>query len=152
MPDKPATGKLVIGNLEICHLPALGIFNLQMRVDTGAQTSSLHVDNVSRTQRQGKPWVQFDLHPDIYNVQSVVHCSTPLFDVRRVKSSNGKAEERYVIRTPIALGSLSWPIEITLANRSDMTYLMLFGREGMGDKVLIDPSQVFLAPTPDMPG
>ena len=42
------------------------------------------------------------------------------------------------------LGSESWPIEITLTDRSDMSYLMLFGREGMGDKVLVDPSATYL--------
>ena len=35
-------------------------------------------------------------------------------------------------------------IETTLTNRSDLSYLMLLGREGMGDRVLIDPSKTFL--------
>ncbi len=71
-------------------------------------------------------------------------CSAPLQDVRRIKSSNGVSEERYMIKTTFQLGDESWPIKITLTNRSDMSYLMLFGRQGMGDKVLIDPSATFL--------
>ncbi|MGK0476678.1 MAG: hypothetical protein ACJAYV_002355, partial [Oleispira sp.] len=35
-------------------------------------------------------------------------------------------------------------IEITLTDRSDMSYLMLLGREGMGKDFLVDPSQTFL--------
>lgn len=141
------TNKMIIGNIENCDLPELGIFNLQARVDTGAKTSSLHVDNLSRYQQSGKPWVKFDIHPNIHNVDEVVECSSPLEDIRRIKSSNGVSEERYVINTTFRLGDISWPIEITLTNRSDMSYLMLFGRQGMADKVLIDPSSTFLVTT-----
>ena len=136
--------KIIIGSLEICDLPDLGIFNLQTRIDTGAKTSSLHVDNLSRYQKSGKPWVTFDIHPNIHNVDEVIKCASPLQDVRRIKSSNGVSEERYVIHTTFQIGDQSWPIELTLTDRSDMSHLMLFGRQGMGDKVLIDPSSTFL--------
>lgn len=138
--------KIVIGAIEACHLPELSIFDLHTRVDTGAKTSSLHVDNIQRLKKDGRTWVVFDIHPDIYNVDTVVSCEAPLFDVRRIKSSNGKSEERYVIKTLLDLGGQQWPIEITLTDRSDMSYLMLLGREGMGDRVLVDPSQNFVLP------
>ncbi|MGY5451595.1 ATP-dependent zinc protease family protein [Agarivorans sp. MS3-6] len=136
--------KLIIGNLETCHLPELGISELPVRIDTGAKTSSLHVDNIERKKIKGKPHISFDLHPDIYNLEQVCRCSAPIFDTRRVKSSNGEVEQRYVIQTAFQLGEQTWPIEITLTNRQDMSYLMLLGRQGMGDKVLVDPSQSFL--------
>lgn len=136
--------KIIIGSLEICDLPELGIRDLQVRIDTGAKTSSLHVDNIERFKKKGRPWVRFDLHPDIHNVDEVIECTALINDIRRIKSSNGEIEKRYVIKTPIKLGTMSWPIEITLTDRSDMSYLMLFGREGMGKRILVDPSQTFL--------
>jgi hypothetical protein len=136
--------KLILGNLEVCDLPDIGVVDLQMRVDTGAKTSSMHVDNISRFKKNGKPWVKFDIHPDFYNVNSVIECQSLIHDVRTVKSSNGESQKRYVISTFIKLGHLSWPIEITLTDRSDMSNLMLLGREGMGDRILVDPSQSFL--------
>ena len=136
--------KTIIGNLEICDLPEFGISDMEIRIDTGAKTSSLHVDNIVRFKKKGKPWVKFDLHPDVHNVDSVVECSAPLSDTRRIKSSNGESELRYVIKTPINLGDQSWKIEITLTDRSDMSYLMLLGREAMSDKFLVDPSQTYL--------
>jgi len=136
--------KLILGNLEVCDLPDIGVVDLQMRVDTGAKTSSMHVDNISRFKKNGKPWVKFDIHPDFYNVNSVIECQSLIHDVRTVKSSNGESQKRYVINTLIKLGRLSWPIEITLTDRSDMSNLMLLGREGMGDRILVDPSQSFL--------
>jgi hypothetical protein len=136
--------KLIIGSVEECDLPELNIENLQVRIDTGAKTSSIHADNVEVFSHNGKPWVRFDIHPDAYNIDKVSHCECALHDVRSIKSSNGIAEQRYVIRTPLVLAGHSWPIEITLTNRADMNFLMLLGREGMADRVLVDPSQTFL--------
>lgn len=136
--------KMVIGNLEVCDLPDMGITGLTIRVDTGAKTSSLHVDNLDKFTKQGKPWVRFDIHPDMYNIEKITRCESALTDVRRIKSSNGVTEERYVIKTRMRLGSQAWQIELSLTDRSDMSYLMLLGRQGMGKRVLVDPSQTFI--------
>ena len=136
--------KIIIGRNEICDLSEFGISDLEVRIDTGAKTSSLHVDNIKRYKKDGKPWIKFDIHPDIHNVDSIVECTSPLVDIRRVKSSNGTVEERYVIKTKITLAGKTWPAEITLTDRSDMTYLMLMGREAMGKKFLVDPSRSYI--------
>jgi hypothetical protein len=136
--------KIIIGRLESIALPELGIDNLEVRVDTGAKTSSLHVDNIKKSVVEGVHQVTFDIHPDAHNVDRIVTCTAPINDIRKVKSSNGTSEERYVIETTIKLGNESWAIEITLTDRSDMSYLMLFGREAIGERFLVDPSQVFL--------
>jgi hypothetical protein len=126
--------KKIIGRLESIALPELAIDNLQVRVDTGAKTSSLHVDNIKKIIKKGKPFVNFDIHPDVHNVETVVNCTAELADIRIVKSSNGDSEQRYVIATQAILGEDSFDIEITLTDRSDMSYLMLFGREAIGKR------------------
>ncbi|TMM42524.1 ATP-dependent zinc protease family protein [Colwellia ponticola] len=136
--------KLIIGRLESIALPALAISELQVRVDTGAKTSSLHVDNIKKSIIKGVHSVTFDIHPDVHNVDTKIKCTAPISDIRKVKSSNGTTEQRYVIETPVVLGQEEWSIEITLTDRSDMSYLMLFGREAIGKKFLVDPSKVFL--------
>ncbi|WP_299082411.1 RimK/LysX family protein [uncultured Paraglaciecola sp.] len=136
--------KPIIGRIESIALPELAISELQVRVDTGAKTSSLHVDNIEKKMVKGVHCIQFDIHSDIHNVDTVVQCVAPISDVRNVKSSNGTTEQRYVIRTPVVLGLEKWEIEITLTDRSDMSYLMLFGREAIGSRFLVDPSKVFL--------
>lgn len=139
--------KTVIGRLENIDLPELGISQLSARVDSGARTSSLHVDNIKRIQINGKPALSFDIHPIVHNVAAVVNCQALLFDIRKVKSSNGTVEQRYVIETKAKLDNIEWPIQITLTDRSDMTYLMLLGRQAMGSQFLIDPSRTFIAST-----
>lgn len=135
--------RLLIGNLELCSLPDLGISDLEVRVDTGAKTSSMHVENIRRFRKKGQLYVEFDLHPDIYNIEQTIKTSAPVVDSRKIKSSNGESEQRYVIQTLFSIGGRSWPIQITLTNREEMSYLMLLGREGMGDRVYVDPSRAF---------
>lgn len=139
------TERMIIGHVENIDLPELKIKQLTVRVDTGAQTSSLHVDNIERTQIGNKPAVSFDIHPEFHNVEKTVRCTALLHDVRKVKSSNGMSEQRYVIKTPAKMAEHQWDIEITLTDRSDMTYLMLLGRQALGDNFYIDAANAFVA-------
>lgn len=139
--------KIIIGRLESITLPEFRIHGMSIKTDTGAQTSSLHVDNITELSIDGKQWVQFDIHPDIHNVDKIVHCNAPVLAIREIKSSNGSSEQRYVIKTPMTLGTDTWEIEITLTDRSEMSYLMLLGCQAMHGRVLVDPSKKFLQST-----
>ena len=136
--------KITVGAIENCKLPNLGIQSLDVRIDTGAKTSSLHVDHIKKFKRDGKPWVSFDIHPTVHQVEETISCESVLKDIRRIKSSNGQVEERYIIHTDFSIGGQSWLIDISLTDRSDMSFLMLLGREGMGNKILVDPSETYL--------
>ncbi|WP_286238846.1 ATP-dependent zinc protease family protein [Neptuniibacter halophilus] len=136
--------KLLVGALECCDLPDLELSGVQMRVDTGAATSSLHVDNIEEFTKDGKRWVNFDIHPDVHNVDRVVNKSLLLKGKKVVKSSTADREKRFVIKTIIQLGGREWPIKLTLTDRSSMQNLMLLGREAMTDHILVDPSREFL--------
>ena len=137
--------KLIIGSVELCDLPDLGIFDLEVRVDTGAKISSLHVDNLTAFEKDGNPWVTFEIHPHRHNVDDVVQCHAPVLTTKKIKSSNGTSQARFVISTTFKIANQSWLIEITLTDRSDMTYMMLLGRLGMGNHILVDPSRTFLS-------
>lgn len=133
--DKP-----IVGTLELCDLPQLSIRSLNVRVDTGATTSSLHVDNIEEFERAGKLWVSFDIHPNIHNVAEIVRREAKVEAIKRVKSSTATMEKRYTIKTEIQMAELNWEIQLTLTDRSEMTYLMLLGREALAGKFLVDPA------------
>ncbi|KXI29644.1 ATP-dependent zinc protease family protein [Paraglaciecola hydrolytica] len=136
--------KHIVGSLELCDLPELSIIGLNVRVDTGAATSSLHVDNIDDFERDGESWVSFDIHPDIHQVSKIVRREVKVEDVRKIKSSTATREKRYVITTTIVLAGMSWPIQLTLTDRSEMSYLMLLGREAMQGRLIVDPEHEYL--------
>ncbi|WP_340678536.1 RimK/LysX family protein [Paraglaciecola sp.] len=136
--------KHIVGSLELCDLPELSITDLNVRVDTGATTSSLHVDNIDEFERDGESWVSFDIHPDIHQVSKIVRREIKVDAMRNVKSSTATREKRYVITTTIVMAQMQWPIQLTLTDRSEMNYLMLLGREAMQGRLVVDPEFEYL--------
>lgn len=135
--------KKIIGSEEWCAFPDMALPAIKARVDSGAKTSSIHAFNINTFRRDGESWVSFEVHPLQNNRSAVIRCEKPLIDRRRVKSSSGISETRYVISAPIKIGEEVWDIELTLANRDSMGYRLLLGREAMTDRVIIDPAKSF---------
>lgn len=131
---------IIIGALEHVTLPELNLHNIVVRVDTGAKTSSLHVESLSVIQKDDKAWATFTLEKG----KDAQEFSFPAYGIRKVKSSNGEIEQRPVIKTIIKLEKKSWTIQLTLTNREKMRYPMLLGRQAMGSKFLVNPAKDFL--------
>ncbi|WP_341226551.1 RimK/LysX family protein [uncultured Arcticibacterium sp.] len=124
----------VIGRKERADLPALALFNVGAKVDTGAYTSSMHCEKV--TEIDGGISCQFlNSHKSKESVENVIFTD---FRKRKVKSSNGIEEERYSIWTKICLGEDVFDIELTLTNRSEMKTPLLLGRKFIKGKYLVD--------------
>ena len=135
---------MLIGSLERCHLPDFKIENIHIRVDTGAATSSLHVDNIEEFKKDGELWVAFDIHHDFHDVNKVKRSKAKVIDSRLIKSSSGDSQKRHLIETTIHLGGREWNIHISLSDRSSMSYLMLLGRQAMKGHIIVDPEQEYL--------
>lgn len=132
--------KLLVGRDEWCALPDLGIPAIKAKIDTGAKTSALHAFNIRCIKKNKVSLVQFDVHPLQSDDKILISCVAPLIDERHIMSSSGHIEHRYVIQTPIIIGSEQWMIEVTLSNRDPLRYRLLLGREALNNRVLIDPS------------
>ncbi|MEM7767030.1 MAG: ATP-dependent zinc protease [Pseudomonadota bacterium] len=135
-----------LGWVEWLALPSLGLPAIKAKIDTGARSSALHAQAIEPFGPGNARQVRFLIQPDPDNPALERTCSAPIIDHRRVTSSNGEAEERYVIETPIEIGGRRWPIEITLTNRDSMAYRMLLGRSAMAGGVIVDPNRSFAQP------
>jgi hypothetical protein len=113
-------------------------------VDTGARTSTLHAFYVVPVQRRGTQLVRFGIHPLRGRTDVVIHGEAEVIDRRQVADSGGHRELRYVVFTPLRLGGLEWPIEVTLTNRETMLFRMLLGRTAIAGRALVDPERSFL--------
>lgn len=77
----------------------------------------------------------------------VSDCTARLVDRREVKNTSGEPVERPVILTTLVLNHRRWKIEITLADRTNMTLPMILGRTALRrHRVLIDPGKSHLIP------
>ncbi|KRS12161.1 30S ribosomal protein S6 modification protein RimK [Roseovarius atlanticus] len=131
---------------EWISLPGLGVPALRAKVDTGARTSALHAFDIETFGPSSKPKVRFTVHPIPGRDDLVIPCSAPIVDRREVASSNGEKELRYVIESKLEVSGQSWPIEITLTNRSTMNSRMLLGRTALKDHISIVATDRFLQP------
>ena len=141
-----STPALRLGWEEWVSLPDLGLPTLRVKVDTGAKTSALHATDIETFGRAEKPQVRFTVHPIPGRVDLEIPCSAEVIDRREVTSSNGDTEMRYVITTPLEIAGESWPIEVTLTDRSGMASHMLLGRQALSDRVTVVPGERFCQP------
>lgn len=137
--------KRLIGFKEWCGLPGLHIPAIKVKIDTGAKTSALYAFDIEPFKRHGEDYVHFKIHPIQGNKKIVIQCTAPIIDYRYITSSTGQKEKRYVIKTIIQFATNQWEIELTLADRTGMTFRMLLGREAIKKgNFIIDPTKSYL--------
>ena len=134
---------LVIGWRECVGLPDLGIPAVEAKIDTGARTSALHAEDIEEYWQDGAHWVRF--HVPHGGKLHVSDCTARLIDRRHVKNTSGEPDERMVIETKLVLNRRHWKIEVTLADRTNMTLPLILGRTALRrHRVLVDPGKSHL--------
>jgi hypothetical protein len=142
----------VIGLREWINLPELGMVGLRAKIDTGASTSTLHASDIVPFERDGTRWVRFTAHLGTLVQRRHANCEAPLVTVKTIKSSNGQAQSRYVIRTQLALGDRLWPVDFTLACRKTMRYRVLLGAKALIDgQLVVNPALSYVQDKPQLP-
>jgi hypothetical protein len=153
-PRQPSLDRLLPGTTS--HLPSIGwvefaslrfgdtLFSAKAKVDTGANTSSLHAVNIEPFDRDGVPFLRFRV--PLGDVCRVVEA--PLHKRGVVKSSEGWKDERYFVEADLFLGGVHAPILLSLNDRSSMLYPVLLGRSFLRDRYLVDVSRKFLCQKP----
>jgi len=116
----------ILGWEEWVSLPELSLPAIKAKIDTGTRTSALHAIAIEPFGTDKNPQVRFIMRPDPSNPSIEVICSAKVINRRKVTSSNGESELRYVISANIAAGGETWPIEVSLTNRETMSYRMLW--------------------------
>ena len=133
--------KKIIGKKESISIIDLELYDLDVKVDTGADSNALHCDHIYIDDDN---FVHFHLldevHPSYHGKKMIV----PLYKIKKVRSSNGELQERPSIKVSVKFFGKRYKTVISLTNRADMKYPMLIGRKFLSGKFLVDVSQEYI--------
>ncbi len=113
----------VIGVFERVSFPKFGTGKMMAKIDTGAYTGAFHCTKIEEVKTPDGKLLHFSPFD-----KPKKRFTTDKFIVSHVKSSNGKTENRYFITTEIELDGQTYPIVLSLADRSEMKWSVLIGR------------------------
>jgi hypothetical protein len=123
--------KDIIGSIDKLDFPAFNLENVETRIDTGATNSSLHCTNIEKIDDK---FVRC-------NVLGKESFTKEISKIKEVKSSNGVSQKRFFIKTQIIILGKIYISELSLNDRSSMTYPFLLGRDILTQNFIVDVSE-----------
>ena len=126
----------VLGWCEWAILPTLNASAFRSKIDTGAETCSLH-----------SPQLRLSGGEAIFKLGKE-RVRVPVKEMRVVKSSNGESQVRPVVELEVVVGSDRKTYEFTLTNRATMKFPILLGRNFLVGNFLVDVSRSYVRGKP----
>ncbi|HET8991788.1 MAG TPA: RimK/LysX family protein [Candidatus Saccharimonadales bacterium] len=108
------------------------------RVDTGARTSAVWASNIKIVDDE----LTFNLFGKSSPYFDGCVISTKEFTSKKVRSTSGFVERRYVVKLPININGRRIKASFTLANREHQAYPVLVGRNVLRGKFAVDLKHV----------
>jgi len=136
-----AESKLTVGWLEKVKLFPASLI-VHAKLDSGADYSSLNATNLNEFEKEGKPWVKFEVQNRFGERASF---ELPVLRIAMIKKHFGKADRRPVVRLGICVGSRFMEADVNLVDRTNFENQMLIGRSFMAGNLVLDPATTFTA-------
>ncbi len=134
--------KKIVGSKESISIIDLELYDLDAKVDTGADSNALHCDDIV-VDEQGI--VHFTLLDEVHPAYHGKRMSMPLYRLKKVRSSNGQLQVRPSVKVEVDFFGKRYKSIISLTNRADMKYPMLIGRKFLKGRFLVDVSEEYLS-------
>jgi hypothetical protein len=126
--------KKILGRVDKIDFPELNLNIIDVKIDTGAYTSTIHCSNIREENNKLHCTFESKGHPNFKSDEIIFQNYT--YTV--VKSSNGHRENRFKIKTKIIFFGKTYKINLTLSTRDDMRFPVLIGRQFLSKKFIID--------------
>ncbi len=142
-PDLPR-----LGWKEQVVLPEWGV-RMRAKLDTGARTSALHVEDVEEIGERihrGRlaPLARLTLLVGRRDAPERRVIEAPVVGHRRVRDTRARPELRPVIHTRIVCGPVDVEADVTLTSREGMNFRILLGRLTLAGHCVVDPAGGYL--------
>lgn len=132
--------RVVMGWLESVFFRPWNV-RMTAKLDTGANTSSLHAERIERFSRDGRKWVRFTL---VKNEDKKFVVERPVVRTANIKQHGKGSAQREVVMMVLCKNGREYDTEFTLVDRSNFSYPVLLGRSFLKNSVLVDASETFL--------
>lgn len=126
--------KKIIGRVDKIDFPKLGLFNIDVKVDTGAYTSTIHYSEIIEENNTLRCVFNSDKHKNFGKTEIIFDDYSSTI----VKSSNGQKEKRYKIKSEVIFFEKIYKINLTLSTRNAMRFPVLIGRQFLKRKFMVD--------------
>jgi len=115
------------------------------KLDTGAVSSSLDVDDLERIRRKGKTWYRFTVQGDDGKTATIEQKTNR---VARIMRAEVKDVRRPIVRLKICVAGHIAETDFTLTDRSGQNFSALIGRKFLASRILVDSgrTRVFAQP------
>lgn len=139
----------VLGWKEQGSLPDLGVARLRMKLDTGARSSALHVEDLAfvgehSVDGERLPVLRFHVLVGSRDEPRRQLVEVPAAGWRVVRDTGAKAERRPVVRTRLVCGPVDTLADVTITSRHGMNFRMLLGRLTLEGRCLVDPGRGYI--------
>ena len=129
-----------IGRIDKADFPEFHLRNINIKVDTGAYTSSIHCHDIKEIEIDDEKFIEFELLDPSNPKYNNKLFRFKNFKRKDIKSSFGNVEQRFIIKTSIVIFDEEYPIELSLSDRNDMKFPILLGRKFLKKRFLVDTS------------
>lgn len=136
--SKSKIHKDIIGKTDIIDFPLFDLWGVPVKIDSGAYTSTIHCSKIT-PDSNGIKVVFLSKNDTGYNGK--VHFFKH-YRIKKVRSSNGSLQERFIIKGNILLFGKEYETEFTLSIRDLMRFPVLLGRKLLSSSFIIDTSLV----------
>lgn len=116
---------------------------LHAKLDTGADSCSLHASDMTEFTRDDEKWVRFTV-TDAYGHEEVFH--KQIWRTVLIKRHGKPSQRRNVIKHGVCVGDAYLETDLTLVDRRNFSYQMLLGRKFLApSKISVDSTTTYLS-------
>ena len=139
--DKDDPGKVIAGWVEKVTVSAIREEPIKAKLDSGANTSSIHATEVEKFKRDGDEWVRFTF---VDKDDTKKEMERPVVRGVKIKDLDGGADRRPVIELDMCFDGRIHKTQFTLSDRGGFNYRILLGRRFIKGVAVIDPDETYL--------
>jgi len=134
---KEVLKKIVIGRVEWIGTLSPKI-DFRARIDTGAQSCSMHAENIKEKKVEGERYVEFTTFDEEGRAFTLLK---KVIKTSMVKGTSGVAEKRYVVKMKLSFGQRQPLVNVNLNNRKNLKHKFLVGRNLLLRDYIVDVTQ-----------